>query len=761
MNLDDLLKSIKEEDDDSKGGKDLDDLLESIREEGVETDKKLDEKIESIREESAETNKKLDDLLESIKNDSNDKKIDATKFLQRKTFENPLKGQRFTAPEIIQTRSTSSKIKTDKIIPKDAVIGEEIAEKLDELIQVIREDNKLEEDSQKLENKEKEKEKREKREDRIESKKEIKSYVINLKKSTSKVSGFFDNLKDFLTKVLLGGIINTLYNYFTDPKNKDKISEIQEFFRNYWPAVLGAVAYFFTPFGTLVNFVVGTVGKFLLKLGLLVAKNPILAAALGGAALGIAGSELAKKRQAELRERRKDFQRELGVKFFDKETGEPLTDRDREFDPTPFIDTPDNPVEIRQRKVGFFEKLFNTRDLLIYDAPPVSPDQVFFGDGVPTGMPMSREALGFSRGGMKMGTDTVPALLTPGEVVMNKPTVDAVGAENLLSLNKIFGGPNANRPKFGMVRGYQGGGYVGFAKKMIQEHEGYNIVDGMHQAYRDSKGLPTIGYGHLITPGDGYSMSSKISQQEADKLFDKDFKYHSEHAQKIPGFEKASDQQKAALIDLTFNMGPAWHKDFPGFVRAFSSGDYETAANEIRYKDASSPNLQDSDYYKDVGPRRANPIISLIRNQGIGNSPHLKGFQNLLPVSKSTDGGKPVSTRSLSTAPGSLGPAFSDNTSMKDLSKQQLVRDRLSSIGRKLSNPIDTFIRTPLKRAFPSTPNVPTETRNFVLPPIESPKQNQSKNQTGDIPSFSVVSGNMMRDLIAKDLGIGDLAGVS
>ena len=109
MNLDDLLKSIREEDDDSKGGKDLDDLLESIREESIDN-----------------------------------KKIDTNKFLKRKTFENPLKGQRFTAPEIIQTRPITSKIDTDKIIPKDAVIGEEIADKLDELIQVIREDNKLE-----------------------------------------------------------------------------------------------------------------------------------------------------------------------------------------------------------------------------------------------------------------------------------------------------------------------------------------------------------------------------------------------------------------------------------------------------------------------------------------------------------------------------------------------------------------------------------------------------------------------------------------
>ena len=688
MNLDDLLKSIREEDDDSKGGKDLDDLLESIREESIDN-----------------------------------KKIDTNKFLKRKTFENPLKGQRFTAPEIIQTRSTTSKINTDKIIPKDAVIGEEIADKLDELIQVIKEDNKLEEDSQKLDNKEKQKEKRKKREDRIELKKDIKSIVIDLKKSTGKVSGFFDNLKNFLTKFLLGGLINSLYNFFTDPKNKGKIAGIQEFFRNYWPAVLGAAAYFFTPFGTLVNFIVKTVGKFLIKLGLLVAKNPILAAALAGAA-GAAFSAMS------VEERRKKLDKE---------------DDDSVVTPEEFLKENQTPGLPQLLEESILQRGLGGASIGAFSGGGMIDPELF--------------ASGLTD--MTMGTDKVPALLTPGEVVMNKPTVDAVGAENLLSLNKIFGGPNANRPKFGMVRGYQDGGYVGFAKKMIQEHEGYNIIDGMHQAYRDSRGLPTIGYGHLITPGDGYSMSSKISQQEADKLFDKDFKYHSEDAQKIPGFEKASDQQKAALIDLTFNMGASWHKKFPGFVRAFSAGDYETAANEIRYKDASSPYLQDSDYYKDVGPRRANPIISLIRNQGIGNSPHLKGFENLLPLSKSTDGIKPASTRSVSTDPGSLGPAFSDNASMKNLSKQQLVRDRLSSVRSKLSNPIDTFIRTPLMRAFPGTPNVPTETRNFVLPPIESPKQNQSKNQTNDIPSFSVVSGNMMRDLIAKDLGIDDLAGVS
>ena len=665
MNLDDLLKSIREEDDDSKGGKDLDDLLESIRE------------------------------------DNNDnKKIDTNKFLKRKTFENPLKGQRFTAPDIIQTSSTISNVKSDKLIPKDVEISEEFNEKLDELIAVIKEDNKLEEERKKFENKENQREKRKNRENRIENKKRTKLFSIDLKKGTGKVSNFFEDIKRFLTFAVLGGLVQGLYNFIMNPENDEKIEATQKFLRENWPILLGAAAYLLTPLGGLVNFLVKTVGGFALRLGALMIKHPLLAAALGVAV--VAGMAI-KANQ----------------------------------DGTAVIKDPDDPDKSHADEIRDF--------------------------GGMTGAPISGEMLGFSRGGMKMGTDTVPSLLTEGEIVMNKPTVDGVGAENLLALNKIFGGPNANRPKYGLVTGYQNGGYVGFAKKMVQEHEGYNIVDGMHQAYRDSKGLPTIGYGHLIIPGDGYSMSSKISQQEADKLFDKDFKYHSQYAQKIPGFGGASNQQKAALIDLTFNMGPGWHKDFPGFVKAFSAGDYETAANQIRYKDASSPNLQDSDYFKDVGTRRANPIISLIKNQGIGNSPHLKGFQNLLTVSKSTDGMKPVSTRSLSTAPGSLGPAFSDNTSMKDLSKQQLVEDRLSSIRSNLSNPLETFVFTPLRRALSvGTPNVPTETRNFMLPPMKVPssKPNMSNNQSGDVPSFSISSGNRMRDLVSQQIGIHDLVGV-
>ena len=671
----------------------------------------------------------LDDLLKSIKEEGDSKggKIDADKFFQTKTFTNPLKGQRYQAPGLPSSPPVVVKIDPKKIIPENVdVVSEELGDKLDELISVIREDNALEKADQKDDKKQLEAKKKKDREDRIETKKQTKTFVIDLKKSVGKLGGFFENLKKFIKLGLISGLINTLYNFFTDPENREKIEATQEFLRKYWPAVLGALAYFFTPFGKLVNFVVGTVGKFLFKLGLLVAKNPILAAILGGAALGIAGSELAKRRQAEARERQRDFLRSLGVKFED----------DEDFDPTPFFDTPENPVEIQEYEPGFLEKLRNTRDKYIFGAP-FGPNQTLF-----------------SGGGLSTGTDVVPAMLTPGEFIMSRGAVNMFGVDTMMAMNKAGGG--TNRPKYGKVRGYQGGGYV-FAKSMIKEHEGSNIVDGMHQAYYDSVGKPTIGYGHLITPDDGYSIQSRISQKEADKLFDKDFDKHLKIAKRIPGFDKAPSQQQAAAIDLTFNMG-YWPDLFPNAAKAFAAGEYQKAADELRYKDASAGNFASSLWYKQVGTRRGNPIVSLMRGDGIGDASHLRGMEKLLPKEIKSPA-TPLMRASTATAPGSLGPAYSDDATMM---KRQELDDRMSSIRNKLSNPIDTFIIKPFRRVFtPGTPVVPTETKNYVLPATSSQNQSRATNQVNDVPTFSVVSGNKMRDLISKDLGIRDLAGVS
>jgi hypothetical protein len=693
----------------------------------------------------------LDDLLKSIREESDSKggKIDSAKFLNTKTFTNPLKGQRYQAPGLpsapVVFKPTVLKIDPKKIIPKGTeIIGEELIEKIDDLVKVIQEDNKLEEQSQKEDKKQLEAEKKKDREDKIESKKETNILVLDLKKSTGKVGGFFDKLKKFLKTVLLGGLINTLYNFFTDPENKKKIEVVQGFLRNYWPAVLGALAYFFTPFGTLVNFVVGTVGKFLGKLVLLVAKNPILAAALGGAALGIAGSELAKKRQAEARERQRDFLRQLGVAFEDKETDEPLTNLDKEFNPTPFIDTPDNPVEIRQREVGFFEKLRNTRDLLIFDAPPVSPDQVFFGGGErefggTTGAPISAEMLGFSRGGLSMGTDTVPAMLTPGEFIMSRGAVNMFGADTMMAMNKMGGG--TNRPKYGKVLGYSGGGLFGETPlTKAARAAGYKDKElaaflaqmshetGNFQFRRElSGGASHYGGGGPYTLPDGKVVPAKYHGRGYVQLtHDYNYKKYGDRL----GIDLLNNPELALDGDVAARIAVEYWKDH---VRPTVKGDWDNVflhSKAINLPSATSP------------------------SQVRGMEDRQKKYNEYLKKIMSQ---KP--RQIMPTAPGSLGPAFSDDATMK---KHQELNTSNNSVRSKLSNPIDTFLIKPFRRVFtPGTPNVPTETRNFVLPAVDSPKQNQSSSQTNDVPNFSVVSGNKMRDLISMDLGISDLAGVS
>ena len=65
--------------------------------------------------------------------------------------------------------------------------------------------------------------------------------------------------------------------------------------------------------------------------------------------------------------------------------------------------------------------------------------------------------LGMNKGGQVPGsgnTDTVPAMLTPGEVVMSKSAVDKIGADKLLAMNAAGGG--TNRPSYDTL-GYRFG----------------------------------------------------------------------------------------------------------------------------------------------------------------------------------------------------------------------------------------------------------------------------------------------------------------
>ena len=62
-----------------------------------------------------------------------------------------------------------------------------------------------------------------------------------------------------------------------------------------------------------------------------------------------------------------------------------------------------------------------------------------------------------SKGKKSLGTDTVPAMLTPGEFVMSKEAVDKIGIGNLMQMNKEGGGTN----KPNVISGISFGGGAG------------------------------------------------------------------------------------------------------------------------------------------------------------------------------------------------------------------------------------------------------------------------------------------------------------
>jgi lysozyme len=141
-------------------------------------------------------------------------------------------------------------------------------------------------------------------------------------------------------------------------------------------------------------------------------------------------------------------------------------------------------------------------------------------------------------------------------------------------------------------------------KQMIIKHEGLRT-----KPYKDSLGLWTVGVGHLI--GDGKTlpaaMDREFSQQEIMAMFEEDFTKHYAIAQRTPGWDKANDIGKGAMIDLAFNMGQWWNK-FPNTAKALASGDWKGA----------SAGLRDSKWFSQV-KGRAETVTGMIEQAGSGS----------------------------------------------------------------------------------------------------------------------------------------------
>ena len=494
-------------------------------------------------------------------------------------------------------RRPTSAMQVSKVAPETAASGsifDEILKIVTSIRDTLIEKNEFDADQSKKDKQSAERQARGQKEKRLES-----NVFAGIAKGVSKVlapvKGLFEKVFDFIKTVVLGRVVVKLVDWFTDKDNKEKVDAIGKFLEKTWPALLAAYLLFGNGVGRFVTKLVVMVGKFtakliskaIPKLLKLIAANPLAAAATAVVA-GTAVAMVAANQKG-----------------------------------TAVVKDPEDPDKSQADEIREF--------------------------GGMTGAPISADMLGFgqySGGGMTpMGTDTVPAMLTPGEFVMSRGAVNTFGSGFMEMINAAGGG--TNKPKNGY---FSAGGYVpgapdakdkgeysggrsmaarifdplqvfskdkpdsssgssgsfdSFAKEMIKVHEGLRL-----DKYLDSRGFPTIGYGHLIEKGE--SMPDRITKEKADELFDEDYMHHKKAAEKIPGYNRASGEQKAAIIDLTFNMGPAWADGFPAFKKAFAAGDYQTAGDE----------LINSAWYGQVG-RRAPTIVNLIKGKGTSGASYL------------------------------------------------------------------------------------------------------------------------------------------
>lgn len=84
---------------------------------------------------------------------------------------------------------------------------------------------------------------------------------------------------------------------------------------------------------------------------------------------------------------------------------------------------------------------------------------------------------------------------------------------------------------------------------MLKDFEGLRLT-----VYNDSAGKPTIGYGHLIKPGEDFTAG--ITEEYAEEMLRQDLHY-AETA--VSRFIRTglTDNQFAALVSLVFNTGNA------------------------------------------------------------------------------------------------------------------------------------------------------------------------------------------------------------
>lgn len=310
---------------------------------------------------------------------------------------------------------------------------------------------------------------RQQRENKRRSDKEEKLETVKgaLKNVAQKVLAPFQSILDkiinFIVNMLLGRFFVKLMDWLANPENFAKVKNIFRFLKDWWPALLGAYLLFGNGLGRFVVKITASLVKYGFKLTkkvlpqlLKFLKSPL------GIGLGL-------------------FTAGATVPMMFPET---VDAQERKISSSPGTNE-EKIGKLRQQKenLNWLDKLQGKGSEIDEQIHflETGKTKAYAGGGLITRpsynsglytQPIKISDIGFDGGGhiqndtgVKVtgaGKDTQLIAAQPGEIVINKPTVDALGKNFFLSLNSKFGGHGANIPKmYNNIQLAAKGGIVG------------------------------------------------------------------------------------------------------------------------------------------------------------------------------------------------------------------------------------------------------------------------------------------------------------
>jgi len=369
------------------------------------------------------------------------------------------------------------KARTRKKTDKDQKLLEKIAKSVSNIADILKEQYGLKKKKASYDRKKAEADKRKLKESNLE--KSFKGLASAAEKIIAPVKGALDSILDFFINIIIGRFLVKFIRWFGDPKNAKKVDSVIRFLVDHGPKLLAAFLLFGTSIGRFAVRLSALLLKGALKLGAAAAKfafkfamrNPAAAAItaiVGGAAIG-------------------------GIMQANTQSNDPDAPEGR----TQLEDTMDYGGVTGDPIAGAFQ---------------YGGTIPYYNDGGGVGSGKITTNSGSDITGA--GPDTQLIAAQPGEIVINKRTVDAVGADHFLGLNQQYGGAGANKPKTATVQTASGGGFV------LPAFSSGGLVSGHEEKQPGGGGFPAISVSHPNT-GSGFGLDGVVDYKGRPAVFSK------------------------------------------------------------------------------------------------------------------------------------------------------------------------------------------------------------------------------------------------